>query len=89
MVHLVKRRGHKEKFDERKVYASVYAACMSSHSKEKEAEKTAEVVCKEVKKWLRGKSIVNSRDIFRFVIKEIKKKNKNASFMYETHMDVS
>jgi len=41
MIHIVKRRGHKEEYDERKVYASAYAACLNVHLGEIEAEEIA------------------------------------------------
>ena len=44
---IVKRRGHVEEFDERKVYGSCYAACLSSHVPHIEAEKVCEKVSKE------------------------------------------
>ena len=37
-TYIIKRKGHKERFDERKVFASVYAACMSGHMDRKKCE---------------------------------------------------
>jgi len=51
MTHIVKRKGHKQEFDERKLYASVYAACLSAHVDKEEVEATANLVCREIKKW--------------------------------------
>ena len=86
---IVKRKGHSEEFDERKVYASCYAACLSSHVSHVEAEKICEKVAKEVKIWARKKKMVKSDDIFKNVIAAIKKHNEDAAFMYETHRDIS
>jgi len=89
-MHIVKRRGHKEKFDERKLYASVYAACVLTESmKEKECEKEANTVTKQVKKWMSSKKEVSSEDIFRIAAQSLRKHHKDAAFMYETHRDVS
>lgn len=89
MVHVIKRKGHKEEFDEKKAYGSVYAACLNVHLQEQEAELIADQVTEELKKWLTKKDELSSRDIFEFVSKTLKKYNENASFMYETHRDLS
>ena len=87
--HLVKRRGHVHVFDERKVYASCYAACLSSHVEHSEAEKICGKVCKDIKKWIKPKKQVTSSHIFKEVGKLMKKYNKDAAFMYLTHRDIS
>ncbi len=89
MTHIIKRRGHKEEFDERKLYASIYAACLSSHVKHEEAESIANLVCREIKKWLTNKEEVTSDEIFKQAGAELKHLNKEASFMYLTHRDIS
>ena len=86
---IVKRKGHAEEFDERKVYASCYAACLSSHIEHTVAEKICEKVSKEIKTWARKKKTVDSSAIFNKVIAAMKKHNKDAAFMYETHRDIS
>ena len=89
MTHIVKRKGHKQKFDERKLYASVYAACRSAHCKEEEAEATANLVAREINKWIERKVEVTSNEIFKKVGEELGHLNKDASFMYSTHRDIS
>jgi len=86
--HLVKRAGHVHVFDERKVYASCYAACLSAHVPHKEAEKICGRVCKDIKKWIKNKKLVTSGQIFKETGKSMKKYDKNASFMYLTHRDI-
>lgn len=89
MVTIVKRRGQRQDFDERKLYASLYAACLSAHVKHEEAESIANLVCREIKKWLHNKEEVTSDEIFKQAGKELEHLNKAASFMYLTHRDVS
>ena len=89
MTHIVKRRGHQQEFDEKKVYGSVYAACLSAHVKKEEAEKIADLVAKEVTKWVDEKEEVSSDAIFKKVGEELETLNKDASFMYKTHRDIS
>ena len=88
-IHIVKRKGHLERFDARKVYASVYAACMSCHMRHELAEDVAEKVSNEITAWIRGKKSLSSHQIFREVIKILKEYSEDASFMYETHRDLS
>lgn len=89
MTNIVKRRGHKEEYDERKAYASSYAACRNAHLSEKEAESIADKVTKDIENWIEDKDEVDSKQIFEEVTKSLAKYNKDASFMYETHLDVS
>lgn len=89
MTTIIKRRGHKQEFDERKLYASIFAACLSAHVKHEEAESVANLVCREVKKWLGEKEEVTSDQIFKKAGEELSHLNKNVSFMYLTHRDVS
>ena len=81
MVHVVKRRGHKQKFDERKLYASIYAACLLEHMDEEKCEKMANHVTKKVKNDLKRKSVIESDTIFRLVIKHLVKKDKEAAYI--------
>ncbi|MBL7055514.1 hypothetical protein ISS07_01235 [Candidatus Woesearchaeota archaeon] len=85
----VKRQGHIEEFDERKVYASVYSACLNCHIEHTAAEKIAGKVCKEIKTWAKKEKAVNSNEIFKKVTIALKKHDKDVSFMYETHRDIS
>ncbi len=89
MVTLIKRAGHREKFDERKIYASCYAACINCHYEKKKAEKMCEVLAKRIKGWAAKKSSITSSDIFKEVVAILKKLDKDVAFMYETHRDVS
>lgn len=87
-THIVKRSGLEEHFDERKVYASCFAACMSSGLRKKYSEKICEEVTRDLKKWMKSKNEVTSSQIFREVIKFLKKRDRDAAFMYETHRDI-
>lgn len=89
MTQIIKRRGHKQKFDERKLYASIYAACLSANVDKEEAAATSNLVVREVKKWLDEKREVTSDQIFSKAGEELGHLNKEASFMYTTHRDIS
>jgi transcriptional regulator NrdR family protein len=86
MTNIVKRRGHKEKFDEKKVYGSVYAACASAHYPEGKCEKIADQITKKVKKFVASKKAVTSEDLRNKIESELKKKDKELCFYYEQHL---
>ncbi len=89
MTHIVKRKGHKQEFDERKVYASVYAACLSARVLQEEAESISNLVTREVKKWIEGKEEVPADQISKQAGEELEHLNQEAAFMYTTHRDIS
>ena len=89
LLKIVKRKGHAEIYDERKVYGSCYFACRSAHLSEKEAEEICNKVSATITKWINKKEIVSSDEIFKLAAKELKKHNEDAAFLYETHRDIS
>ncbi len=88
MAIVVKRRGKREKFDERKVYASVYSACIDCDLGEKDSEKLAEKVSRELENSIKGKHEINSTEIFGFVLQKLAHEYEPAAFMYQTHRDL-
>ena len=86
---VVKRQGHEEKFDERKIYASCYAACLSTRMKEEKAEKICGKVAKQIKTLIKGKLCISSDEIFKKTSVLLNKYDKDAAFMYRTYRDVS
>jgi len=88
-LQIVKRRGHTELYDERKVYGSCFFACRNAHLSEQESEQICNKVAAEITKWIKKKKLVSSDAIFRILIHELKKHNEDAAFLYETHRDVS
>lgn len=89
MTHIVKRKGHKEPFDPRKVYASVYAACRNAHLDEQKSEKIAEQVSAQIQEWIDEKPEVSSQEIFVETAAKLKKQHPDAAFLYETHRDLA
>lgn len=88
-ITIVKRQGHREPYDERKIYASVYAACLVAGDSETSAEKTSSAVAKKVTKFASEWRVVKSDQIFRQVIVELGKLSPKAVFLYEVHRDLS
>ena len=89
MPHIVKRKGHKEPFDPRKVYAASYAACRNAHLSEMLSENIAEAVQKRLENWIEEKNEVGSDEIFKEIIAVLKELHPDAAFLFETHRDIS
>ena len=86
---IVKRKGHTEEFDERKVYSSCYASCLAANIKHEEAEKVCDAVSKEVRMWAHKKVMITSDEIFKKTVQAIRKHSEKAAYLYETHRDIS
>ncbi len=85
MNHIVKRHGHTEAFDERKLYASVFSACQSVREPEGSAELIADKVAHDVKQWLTTKHEVTSNDIRAIAAKHLQSYHPDAAYIYKHH----
>lgn len=86
VTHIVKRLpGHSEPYDERKLYASVYAACLSVRTPAGEAEITAAKVCQDVAPWMAKKTEITSNDIRHQAQQHLRVYNPDAAYMYLRH----
>jgi len=85
MKHIVKRAGHTESYDERKLYASVYASCLAVREPVGSAELVAKEIVRLVGEWLNNKHEVSSHDIRLQASKHLKVINPDASFQYLHH----
>lgn len=89
-AHIVKRtQGHSEPYDERKLYASVYASCLGVRTPVGEAELTAEHVCKDIAPWLESKQEITSADIRRKAADHLQIYNPHAAYLYKHHRLIS
>ena len=89
-AHIVKRApGHSESYDERKLYASIYASCLSVRTPEGEAELTADRVCRDIDPWISNKQEVTSGDIRRKAAEHLTVYNAHAAYMYKHHRVIS
>lgn len=94
MISIIKRKKHQEAYDERKAYASVYAAALNCHYADEKAERlaarVARVVTKAVKRHARtarGRAkTLTSHDIRNLIIKHCR--NPEVVFMYIHHLDL-
>ncbi len=86
---IIKRQGHKEHYDERKVYKSVYAACfVVSNDKDYCTDLSLRIAAK-VTKWIHRNHEVTNEQVTMFVAKLLKQEDPDIAFLYEHHMDIS
>jgi transcriptional regulator NrdR family protein len=88
MKHIVKRKGHTEGFDNRKLYASIYAACLSVRATPGESELVAERVVEDVTGWMAPKHEVTAHDIRLNAAKHLTVYNPDAAYMYRHHREM-
>ena len=85
MQHIVKRKGHTEPFDGKKLYASVYAAAQAVREPAGSAELIAERVLEDVTKWIDKKHEVTANDIRREAAKHLNTYNPDAAYIFLHH----
>ena len=85
MKHIVKRAGHTEIYDEKKLYASIFSACQSVREPMGSSELLADTVCKDVASWIEKKHEVTSNDIRHTAAKHLKAYHPDAAYMYLHH----
>ena len=83
-ILVVKRKGSKERFDERKIYASCYSACLNAKLDPLRAEHIAEEVTEDIRDWITGKEVTTTQ-LFKQMIRTIKKYNKKVAKEYEKY----
>lgn len=82
---IVKIHGQTQPYDEHKLYASIYAACLSIQTPSGEAEVTAKHVVKSLRPWLKDKPEVTSHDIRLKAAKLLDTYNPHAAYIYKHH----
>lgn len=85
MKHVVKRGGHTEAYDERKLYASVYSACLSVREHPGSAELIAQEVVENFGKWLESRHEITANDIRLKASEHLKVINPDAGHIYLHH----
>ncbi|TAL55020.1 MAG: hypothetical protein EPN86_03550 [Nanoarchaeota archaeon] len=84
---VIKRKGDEEDYDEKKVYASCYAAALDAHYTEKEAEKLAIEVTAKINTWIKSKKQTSSSEIRHQIIISIP--DSAVALLYKHHLDAS
>ena len=87
LIDVVKRGGKRksERFDPKKLHASVRAACLSVRSPEGMAESAAESVCTVVIEWCRTRPEITSDDLRRVAAQQLERIHPEAAYLYKHH----
>jgi transcriptional regulator NrdR family protein len=85
------RRGEKEEFDQRKLYASIYYPAREDEYSEKEAEELAEEVAEQVAEWIgeHEDNVVTSKEIRDKTKELLEERDDGVAFLYDTHLDIN
>ena len=86
---IVKRHGHFEEYDERKVYGSVYSAALNAHLGEQKAEEMAEEISAHVSKQVKKAEEVDSEEIRDLIIEELGGEENDVAYLYKHHLDIN
>jgi transcriptional regulator NrdR family protein len=86
-AHIVKRKGHLEPYNEKKLYQSIYLAGLNCHYPKEKADAIAKGAMKTVHKWVHDRHVVTTKDIRNEVLKSVR--DKHVSLMYKHHLDIS
>ena len=85
MQHIVKRAGHTEPYDQKKVYATVFSVCLSQREPAASAELIAEKVMHEVTAWIQKKHEVTANDIRNQTSKHLENYQPDAAYLLKHH----
>lgn len=88
-MKVIKKDGREESFNRKKAYQSVYGSCLNAHHDKKISSNISEKVIRDLVRHLKGKKIVNSHDIFKYISTLLEKYDEDSAFLYHTHKDIS
>ena len=88
-MNVIKRKGEKQEFDERKLYASCYHSLLNAHEPKQEAEKICDKIIPDVKEAFKDKEEVDSQTLFEKTAEIIAKYHEDAAYLYKIHRDIS
>ena len=86
---VVKRSGEDQKFDERKLYASVYASMIACKVTHKEAELIATEITRIIKRQVTNKSHISSHVLRVETAKHLREYHHLAAYVYMHHRVLS
>jgi len=86
---IIKRKGHEEKFNNKKIYRSIYESFLNAHYDERDAKKFAKKIKRELVKKIKTKKKILSSELFKILLHIIVKYDNDVAFLYQTHRDIS
>jgi transcriptional regulator NrdR family protein len=75
--------GTSEPYNERKLFASIKAVCLSAHRPDGEADDTASRICKDLRPWLNAKQEITSLDIRAHAYRQLLTLSPKAAAIYK------
>ena len=89
-IDIVKRGGRRatEAFEEKKLRASILAACLSAGTPVGQADALTQTVTNAVLDWLETRPEVTSDDLRRTAVKHLSTHHPDAAYLYEHHRNI-
>lgn len=85
-VTVFKNNGrNSEPFDRNKLRETILAACLNIRVPQHSAESAADMVCKDIDKWLKNKQEITTVDIKEKAAEFLKKYHSEAAYIYERY----
>lgn len=88
-MNIIKRDGGIERYDEKKVYASVFESCINAHISKKKSYEIARKITNNVNKKMKRITKINSNVLFLYIANILRKHSEDAAFLFATHRDVN
>ncbi len=89
MKLVVKRNGRDQEFDVKKLYASVFAACIAVRVQDEQAELIAQNVSDNIVAELESQESIKSVNLSELIYKHLGNYNQDAAFLYFSHRNVA
>ena len=78
-MKVIKKNRREESFNRKKVYQSVYESCLNAHHDKKISSNISEKVVRDLVRHLKGKKIVKSNEIFKYISTLLEKYDEKCS----------
>ncbi len=89
MKHLVKRAGHTEAYDEKKLKRSIYRAALNAHHSDAQAKKIAAAAMKKLSAWIKTRKSVRAHVLHVKAVAILKTIDPDVALLYEHHENLS
>lgn len=86
---VIKSSGKEQKFDPKKLYASVYASMLAAQSSPEEAQHISSIVSGSIHDWIADKKHVTSHEIRLKSYALLREYNHLAAYLYKHHKTLS
>ncbi len=88
MSLIIKRKGHTEEFDQKKLYASIYSSCVALRETSEQAELIAQTVTNEVVHEFSNQQTTTSKQVKEKAYAVLNTYHPEAALIYKTHLDL-